>query len=302
MPRSSSSATPKEKPEASGDHGDAQPLPHGEAEREETEKGVRLAAELCDEAQGPVPDEKKRRYLAARPGFRREPPQDDEEQEALKGELVELRRMPRRVARVAEHHAPRYVGDPPIELAVDEIAHAAGREAERAERRDEIREPEELHPLAPRVHRHRDDDAEEAAVERHAALPDGEGLERVRCVVARLVEEHIAQPPAEDHAEDGEEDEVVELLARDGRAASDDSPDSEPPRRGEAHEVHEAVPAHGQRPDGEGDRVEVGMNEHGYLRRSSRAWATKSRAAAPSGPRGHASHTSSRGWRSASSR
>ncbi len=39
------------------------------------------------------------------------------------------------------------------------------------------------------------DDAEEAAVERHAALPDAQDLGRVREVVRGLVEQHEAEPP-----------------------------------------------------------------------------------------------------------
>ena len=66
--------------------------------------------------------------------------------------------------------------------------------------------------VLPARERHGEHHAEQPAVERHAALPDGEDLERMREVVARLVEQHVAQPPAEDHAEHGEEYEVVELL------------------------------------------------------------------------------------------
>jgi hypothetical protein len=81
-------------------------------------------------------------------------------------------------------------------------------------------------------------------------------------VVPGFVEQHIAQPAAEDHPQHGEEDQVVELLARDRRAVVADPLRAEPPGRGEAHEVHEAVPAHGERADRERDRVEVRVNEH----------------------------------------
>ena len=53
--------------------------------------------------------------------------------------------------------------------------------------------------------------AEEAAVEAHAALPQLEDLERMREVVARLVEQHVAQAPAEDHAEHAVEQHVVDV-------------------------------------------------------------------------------------------
>ena len=100
-------------------------------------------------------------------------------------------------------------------------------------------------------------------MERHAALPDGEDLERMARVVLGLVEQHVAQAPAEDHAEHGEKQQIVELLARHRREALADAPQAEPPARGEAEEVHEAVPAHRQGPDGERDRIDVRMDQHG---------------------------------------
>src|SRR5581483_11173313 len=84
---------------------------HRQAEREIAEERIGLARELGGEAQHPVADEEKRRYPAARPRPGGEPPQDRKEREAFERELVELRWVTRRVARVAEHHAPGQVGD-----------------------------------------------------------------------------------------------------------------------------------------------------------------------------------------------
>ena len=104
-------------------------------------------------------------------------------------------------------------------------------------------------------------------MKRHAALPDGEDLERMGRVVPRLVEQHVAQPAAEDHAEHGEENEVVELLARDRRAGLSRM------RRRPSHQAA-AKPARYMRPYqrtasgpiGERDRIEVRVNEHDRLR------------------------------------
>src|SRR5881394_3943668 len=101
-------------------------------------------------------------------------------------------------------------------------------------------------------------------MERHAALPDVEDFQRMREVVIGLVEKHVAQPPAEDHAEHGEEQEVVELDPRYRRHALANAVRAEPPAGREADEIHQAVPAHRERADGERDRVYVGMDEHRY--------------------------------------
>jgi hypothetical protein len=41
-----------------------------------------------------------------------------------------------------------------------------------------------------------------------------------------------------------------------------DTQSAEPQEHDEAGQVHQAVPADGQRPEVNGDRVELGMNEH----------------------------------------
>ena len=57
----------------------------------------------------------------------------------------------------------------------------------------------------------RDDHAEQAAVEGHAALPDGEDLERMGEVERRLVEQHVAEPATDDGAEDAVEEQVLDV-------------------------------------------------------------------------------------------
>ncbi|MNN29935.1 hypothetical protein D3C81_1435600 [compost metagenome] len=103
-------------------------------------------------------------------------------------------------------------------------------------------------------------------MERHAALPDLEDLERMREVVGGLVEQHIAQTPAQDHAEHAVEQHVVEV-ARGPAARSDmrlaHAQAAEPQEHDEAGQVHQAVPADGQRAQVNRDRVELRMNEHG---------------------------------------
>jgi hypothetical protein len=49
-------------------------------------------------------------------------------------------------------------------------------------------------------------------VEAHAALPHREDLERVIEEVHRLVEQHVAEPAAEDHAEHAVEEHVVYIV------------------------------------------------------------------------------------------
>src|SRR5437667_12661170 len=124
----------REEPRSKGDHRQRQPLAHRHAEGEIAEKAVGLPAELGDEAKHAVADEKQRRHLAARARPGREPPKQREDRETLQRELVELRRVSRRVASAAKHHPPRQVRDASVKLAIDEVPQPACRDAERTER------------------------------------------------------------------------------------------------------------------------------------------------------------------------
>ena len=71
---------------------------------------------------------------------------------------------------------------------------------------------------------------------------------------------------------DGEHDQIFALVFlrdvvedRVRHAAGSGSLDALPPqpeRQAEAHQVHEAVPAHGEGPQMDGDRIEVRVDEH----------------------------------------
>src|SRR2546428_13354328 len=97
------------------------------------EKAVGFPAELGDEAKHAVADEKQRRHLAARARPGREPPKQREERETLQRELVELRRVTRRVARAAKQHSPRQGRDASAKPAVDEVSQPACRDAQRTQ-------------------------------------------------------------------------------------------------------------------------------------------------------------------------
>ena len=118
-----------------------------------------------------------------------------------------------------------------------------------------------------RIQRHRHQYTEEAAVKGHATLPHGQYLERMKKVKTRLVEQHLPQAAAEDDAEHAVKEQVVELLQRPAGAHQLrmrlDAPFAEPPELEEGEQVHQTVPADGQRAERNGDGVELGMNQHG---------------------------------------
>ena len=89
-----------------------------------------------------------------------------------------------------------------------------------ADRADDVAERQDRDAAPAREQHHRDHAAEEAAVERHAALPQLHDLERVRGEIGRIVEQHVAEPAAEDDAERHPQDEIVEIGDRQRRLAA----------------------------------------------------------------------------------
>src|SRR5689334_11385701 len=95
---------------------------------------------------------------------------------------------------VREHHGPGYVGHAAPQLAVHEIGEPAEEEADRRRAGDQIAQAKEWNSVRPGEQYERRDDAQQPAMERHAALPDFDDVERVREILQRLIEEHDPQP------------------------------------------------------------------------------------------------------------
>ena len=84
----------------------------------------------------------------------------------------------------------------------------------------------------------------------------------MRKIVARLVEQHVAQAPAKNHAQNAEKEQVVEHGVRDVSAlVLLDAAPREQEGHAEADEIHQAVPAHRQRADGDRDRIDLRMDQ-----------------------------------------
>jgi len=86
----------------------------------------------------------------------------------------------------------------------------------------------------------------------------------MREIPAGLEKQHFPQPGAKNDAEHAVEKQIVDgfrlpaefrTLPRAQTRQHDEA--------GEGHEIHQAVPAHGKRADGEGDGIELRMDQHG---------------------------------------
>ena len=118
--------------------------------------------------------------------------------------------------------------------------------------------------MRPQSHRYQH--AEKTAVKTHPAFPDGKDFQRIGQVVARFVEQHLPQPAANDHAKHAVEQQVVELLDCHQPGAGANAVAAEQNKLNESDQIHQTVPAHRERADREGDRVELGVEKHCRVR------------------------------------
>jgi hypothetical protein len=131
-------------------------------------------------------------------------------------------------------------------------------------------------PLRPDEQNQGERNADQSAVKAHPAVPDLEDLQRIGGEGLSLrgqrqhVEDHIAQPPAHDHAHREPDDQVVELDDGGRRRASTPQPcvanqayRIAPPQENSG-DVGQGVPANGERPQGQAPEVQGGHGE--YLR------------------------------------
>ncbi|MCY1343855.1 hypothetical protein D9M69_298800 [compost metagenome] len=173
--------------------------------------------------------------------------------------------MPRQVAAGGEDHRPGHVGHLAPQLAVDEVADAPGAQADRHQRGDEVHQLEEALVVTPAEPQGRQDHADQAAVERHAALPHLEDQRRIGDVFLQVVEQHVAQPPADHHAAGHPEHQIGERLLGPARVELLELARRQQPGAADADQVHQAVPVDLQRPEGNRDRVYLRIRQHPFL-------------------------------------
>ena len=84
----------------------------------------------------------------------------------------------------------------------------------------------------------------------------------MRQVVGGLVEQDVAEAPAEHDAERGPGQEIIHLhLGRDGRREPGEAT-HHPPADDEAHDIGERIPADGERPDLDQHRIKAGVEQN----------------------------------------
>jgi hypothetical protein len=98
-------------------------------------------------------------------------------------------------------------------------------------------------------------------VERHAAVPQLQYLDRVPQILAEIVEQDVAEPAAEDDPEGGIENQVVGMAAGERRTRLLEQFQQVPVADEDAGQVSEAVPPEVEWPDVQRDRGNAQIGE-----------------------------------------
>ena len=194
--------------------------------------------------------------------------EDDQQAEPFEQGLVELARVARQRPAEREDHRPGHVGRPAPQLAVDEVREPPEEDPDRPDRAGDVAERQRRDAAVIGEPQDRDDAAEEAAMERHAALPHLEDLQRVLEEVRQVVEQDVADPAAEDDAERHPQDEIVVVGDGERRRAApqpvirDEGARVEPAEQ-DAADIGKCVPAHRKGADRDQHRIEAREGDEG---------------------------------------
>ena len=106
--------------------------------------------------------------------------------------------------RAVDRHAPRQGGRAAVRLAVDEIAPAADALADQQSERRQVAQAGKGQLFDPAVHKQGDHHADHRAVDRNAAVPDGDDLGRVLAVIVPFKDDVVnaRADDADRHADD----------------------------------------------------------------------------------------------------
>ncbi|KAF5040150.1 hypothetical protein DSECCO2_536510 [anaerobic digester metagenome] len=177
--------------------------------------------------------------------------------------LVELGRVPGNLVDEVEDHAPRPQRGLADDLRIHEVPEPDADRPQSPGQGQPVEKPQQgnrrgkLPPGQPEPA----DQPGDAAVTRQPSLPDGENLHRVGEIVLRFVKKAVREPRPDDRAEHGVQQQPVEAIFGNPLLA-ENAPEKGQPgqkRRGE----EQAVPPQGEWAEGNDDRIDVPVDQHG---------------------------------------
>lgn len=157
-----------------------------------------------------------------------------------------------------KHHRPLHIGDAAPQLAIDEIGEPSQQHPHRHANRNVIGYPDEAEFALPRDPRHRHGHPGEAAMERHAAIPQPQQFPADEPVARKIgegagdaglsagIERRIAEPPADNHAQRAIEKQIIGMTLRHRRAGLLEHPRGVPIGENDPDQVRQRIEPQGK--------------------------------------------------------
>ncbi len=240
---------------------------------------IRLAEEFRDDAEQTVANQEQAGNWPCRTRLTDKPVQDQEQDNPFQRQFIQLRRVARqgtvsikqrlpfrmrrqqrqvfRTGAREQHSVVETRIDAAPQLAVDKVTQTTAAQAERNQRRNEVRYLEEGTLSAFGEDNHHHDHADQATVEGHSAVPDAEQIQRILQEGVEVVEHHVADAPAEEYPEEARIQQVFNFVFGPAAVWAVRTTRRQPHGKDKTHQVHHAVPMQGDRSDGENYRIKV---------------------------------------------
>ena len=173
-----------------------------------------------------------------------------------------------------------------MQFIVDEVDDARERDADRQQHHDLVGQDVEIQAaMFAQIEHDGENDADERAVEGHAALPNGDEIERVRKILRQIVlrddvGNDEADPASDQHADERVHEKILNLVGGQTQAPPAGRPIHPQKHANEPDEIRQSVPVHGERSKPKRNRIDVRVDKPMGHRPKVRRPARDLRAAA----------------------
>src|ERR1700678_1784322 len=120
--------------------------------------------------------------------------------------------MARQAIRSREDNGPGDVSRAAPEFRANEVGDSAKEDANRRDERAQVKHSQRRRFVAAAEQEDADESADQPAVKGHAAFPDFENLDRMGEIILRIVEQHIAEPAADNDPKGAVDKQVVDTV------------------------------------------------------------------------------------------
>lgn len=237
-------------------------MAHGQVRRQKAKVSIGLTEKLGDGARATVSDKKEAEQRTASQAkwfYADQNRQQQEQQRAFEQGFIQLARVPRVWAAAGKHHRPGNIAWAAKQFRIDEIGDTPKKQADRCRAGDVVADGQCVKPAASGKPPYRRHNPEQAAMERHSALPNEQDVDGMRQIIVGPVEQRVAEPASQDHAKSRPDDEIIDVLFIEGGIRQARQGDDVAPAEQQSGDIGQCVPANRKRSELDQNRIDCGI-------------------------------------------